>query len=174
MNSLVIVHTGDGKGKTTAALGLVMRAVGWSKKVCIIQFLKSPDFECGEKKFCYDQNIEIYSTGIGYSWTKSQQEQNEALQKSWKFAKQKLADSSYDLVVMDEINHVVSSNERDGIITADELIFILKNRPENMNVVLTGRNACEKIINFADTVTEMKMVKHHYNEGVTAKKGIEF
>lgn len=173
---MILVYTGDGKGKTTAALGLCMRALGWSKKVCIIQFLKSQEFPCGEKNFCKQEEIELHSTGIGYSWKKTVEEQKASMKGAWSFAQEKLSDNSYDLVVLDEINNVLSGKRIDfsDIITEDALLSILKKRPFTMNVVLTGRGAGEKMIEYADLVTEMKMLKHPLKLGIEARKGIEF
>ncbi len=173
---MVLVYTGDGKGKTTAALGLCMRATGWAKKVCIIQFLKSPEFPCGEKNFCKKQGIELHSVGIGYSWKKTEEEQKESMKKAWKLAQEKLADSSYNLVVLDEMNNVLAGKRIDfsDILTEESLLSILEKRPFSMNVVLTGRDAGEKIMDYADLVTEMKLRKHPLKQGVEARKGIEF
>lgn len=173
---IVMIHTGDGKGKTTAALGLMLRNIGWGKKVCVIQFLKSPEFECGEKLFCREHKIELISTGIGYSWTKTPQEQREALQKAWALAKSKILDSQYDFVMLDEINNVLAEKNFDvsDILTDTEVIAVLKQRPEHMNVVLTGRNAGEMLIEYADLVTEMRLLKHPYEKGIPATKGIEY
>lgn len=173
---LVLVYTGDGKGKTTAALGLCMRAIGWEQKACIIQFLKSPEFKCGEKLFCQKNKIELHSTGIGYSWTRSVEEQKEALKKAWKLAKQKLSSKQYQLVILDEINNVLCENRFNwsDIINEESLISVLNARPFEMNVVLTGRNAKEKIIDYADLVTEMKAIKHPFEKGIQARKAIEY
>lgn len=173
---LVLVFTGDGKGKTTAALGQCMRAIGWKQKVCFIQFLKSPEFECGEKLFCHEKNIELYSTGIGYSWKKSIEEQRNSIQKAWEFTISKLKDTSYHLIVLDEINPVLAEKRFDlsDILTEDILIKALKQRDIKMNVVLTGRMAGSKLIEYADLVTEMKLIKHPYQKGVKAKRGIEY
>lgn len=173
---LVLIHTGEGKGKTTAALGMVMRSSGWGQKVCIIQFLKSPDFVCGEKQFCKQHGIELYSTGIGYSWTKTPEEQRKSIQNAWDFAKSKIKNASYDLIVLDEINHLFSEKQFSisDFLTPEEVEKTLQARPEHQTVILTGRNAPEGLIACADLVTEMKMVKHPYEKGVPAAKGIEY
>lgn len=174
-DGLILVYTGDGKGKTTAALGLCIRSAGWGKKVCVIQFLKSEEFECGEKLFFKENNIEIFSTGIGYSWTKTPEEQKKSLYNSWEFAKTKISDCNYDLVILDEINNVLNENTIfKDILSVNDVIKVIKNRPKNQNIVFTGRNACNEIIEAADLVTEMKCIKHHYNNGVEAVKGIEY
>ncbi len=174
--STVIVYTGDGKGKTTAALGLLVRFLGWGKKVCVVQFLKSPDFQCGEKLFFQELGVELYSTGIGYSWTKSAKEQREALRRAWKLAEEKLADASYDLVILDEINNVFAEKKFDvsDILTPEGLFERLGEGKAAKTVVLTGRNAPQAVIDRADLVTEMKCIRHPYDSGVEAQKGIEY
>lgn len=173
---LVLINTGDGKGKTTAALGMLIRSLGWGKKVCMIQFLKSPEFICGEKLFCDKAGIEFYSTGIGYSWTKTPEEQRESLKKAWEFSKLKIKEDNYDLIVLDEINSVLTEKNFpiSDIITPEKVIEVLKERPIGQNIVLTGRNASDSLIEFADLVTEMKMIKHPYEKGIEASKGVEF
>lgn len=174
--STVIVYTGDGKGKTTAAFGLAVRFLGWGKRVCVVQFLKSPDFPCGEKLFFEKLGIELYSTGIGYSWTKSVRQQREALRRAWELAKEKLADTSYDLVILDEINNVFAEKkfEVSDILTPQALFSLLEEGKSEKTVVLTGRNAPQAVIDRADLVTEMKCIRHPYDKGVEAQKGIEY
>ena len=111
---MVLLYTGQGKGKTTAAIGLCIRALGWEKKVCMVQFLKSPDFESGEIKLLKKLNIELYQTGIGYSWTKTPQQQIECIQKAWRLCKEILLCGKYDMVILDEIVNVfcMRSEER--------------------------------------------------------------
>lgn len=173
---LVMVNTGDGKGKTTAAMGMVLRNIGWEKKVVVIQFLKSPEFECGEKNFCKNNGIEIYTTGVGYSWVKTPEQQRYAIRNAWDIAKEKLTDNTVDLLVLDEINCVLCEKNFhvSDIISEDIVINKLKNRPKNQTVILTGRNAGSKIIEFSDLVTEMRLIKHPYKSGISAQKGIEY
>jgi cob(I)alamin adenosyltransferase len=172
---IVILYTGQGRGKTTAALGLCMRVAGWGKKVCIIQFFKSEDFVCGEKIFCREKGIELHSMGIGYTWKKTPQEQKDSLQIAWKLAEEKLQDKSYDLVVLDEVLHVFQKREYsfEDILTEEKLIQALQNRLV-MDVVLTGRGASERLIDFSDMVTEMVCIKHPWQKGIAARKGMEY
>lgn len=172
---MVLVYTGDGKGKTTAALGLCFRALGWGKKVCVIQFLKSKEYVCGERLFLEKIGVPCYTMGIGFSWTQSEEEQKKAVEQAWQLVKKILSEDTYDLVVLDEINHVL----REGsifseIIDCEKMVDVLKNRPQTMDVVLTGRGARGEICAFADLVTEMKAVKHPYEKGVSARKAMEF
>ena len=173
---MVLLHTGDGKGKTTAAMGLCLRAVGWGKNICMIQFLKSPDFLCGESKMLEKIGVELHQTGIGYSWTKTEQQQRESLKKAWELTKEKLFCSKYDMIVLDEIVNVFSMKtvSVNDFLTEEDLIMALEKRKKTIDVVLTGRNAGKKHIEYADLVTEMKAVKHYYQNGVPAKKGLEY
>ncbi len=173
---MVLLHTGDGKGKTTAAMGLCLRAVGWGKNICMIQFLKSPDFLCGESKMLEKIGVELHQTGIGYSWTKTEQQQRESLKKAWELTKEKLFCSKYDMIVLDEIVNVFSMKtvSVNDFLTEEDLIMALEKRKKTTDIVLTGRNAGKKLIEYADLVTEMKAVKHYYQNGVTAKKGLEY
>lgn len=173
---MTLVYTGHGKGKTTAALGLALRAAGRGKKVLILQFIKSPSRTYGEKLMFDKIGIEMIQTGIGFTWTKTPKEHREALKESWILAKEKLLSSDYDMLVLDEINNALSIDKFpiDDVLPLDEVVASILNRPPAMHVVLTGRNARKEITDIADLVTEMQPVKHYYDEGVSAIKGIEF
>ena len=173
---MVLLYTGQGKGKTTAAIGLCIRALGWEKKVCMIQFLKSPDFESGEIKSLKKLNIELYQTGIGYSWTKTPQQQIECIQKAWRLCKEILLCGKYDMVILDEIVNVFCMKTLcvSDFLTEQDLIAVLQNTKKTMDIVLTGRNASKKLIEYVDLVTEMKAVKHYYQKGIKAIKGLEY
>lgn len=173
---LILVNTGDGKGKSTAGFGLVARALGNSQKVCIIQFIKSPDFSTGESKFFKKNGVEMYTMGVGFTNQNSNEENRIAIKKAWDLACEKIADSSYNLIMLDEINYVLDISDFDisDIINVSDVINVLKNRSENQNILLTGRNAKQEIIDIADLVTEMKCIKHYCDSGFSATKGIEF
>ncbi len=173
---MILLYTGQGKGKTTAAIGLCIRALGWEKKVCMIQFLKSPDTESGEIKLLKKLNLELYQTGIGYSWTKTPQQQKECIQKAWQLCKKILLCGKYDMVILDEIVNVFCMKTVcvSDFFTEDDLIAVLQNTKNTMDIVLTGRNASKKLIEYADLVTEMKCVKHYYQKGIKAVKGLEY
>jgi cob(I)alamin adenosyltransferase len=173
---LILVYTGDGKGKTTAALGLAIRAAGRGKRVLVIQFIKSPQRTYGEKITFEKLGIEIYQTGIGFTWTKTPEEHREALQTAWTFTKEKVRHGGYDVVILDELNNALAIEKFpiDDVLPLEEVVGLIHNRPKNMHLVITGRSAKDKIIDCADLVTEMKAVKHYYNEGIPAVKGIEF
>ncbi|MEH7403039.1 MULTISPECIES: cob(I)yrinic acid a,c-diamide adenosyltransferase [Bacillaceae] len=173
---LTLVYTGDGKGKTTSALGLAVRAAGRGKRVLMIQFIKSPDRTYGEKITFEKLGIEIVQTGIGFTWTKTPEEHRVALKTAWSFTKEKVQFGSYDVVILDELNNALAIDKFpiDDVLPLTEVIELIQLRPKGIHLVITGRSAKEEIIACADLVTEMKPVKHYYNEGIPAVKGIEF
>lgn len=173
---IIMVHTGDGKGKTTAAMGMVMRCAGHEKTAAVVQFLKGSDFTSGEELFCKKYHIPFYKEGIGFSHTSTEEEQREALKRAWDIAKRLLGDTSISLVVLDEINAVLAQKhfQTEDILTAKTIIDCLEKRPKGQTVVLTGRGASDEMMQFADLVTEMKAIKHPYSKGLQAQKGIEF
>ncbi|MDR4950490.1 cob(I)yrinic acid a,c-diamide adenosyltransferase [Neobacillus cucumis] len=173
---LTLVYTGDGKGKTTAALGLAVRAAGRGKRVLMIQFIKSPDRTYGEKITFEKLGIEIVQTGVGFTWTKTPEEHREALKTAWAFTKEKVQLGGYDVVILDELNNALAIDKFpiDDVLPLKEVLELVQQRPKGMHLVITGRSVKEEIIAYADLVTEMKPVKHYYNEGIPAVKGIEF
>jgi len=169
---LIIVHTGNGKGKTTAALGLAFRAVGQNMKVLIVQFIKGK-WKYGEmvaaKKL--GNNPEIYAMGEGFTWdTQNRERDMQKAREAFDFGIRKIREENYDMLIFDEINYVTSY----GYLSVDLVIEFLKNKPKKLHVVLTGRDADPKLIEIADLVTEMKEIKHPYKKGIKAQKGIEF
>ncbi|WP_134704041.1 cob(I)yrinic acid a,c-diamide adenosyltransferase [Ammoniphilus sp. YIM 78166] len=173
---LVLVYTGDGKGKTTAALGVGVRATGRGKKVLMLQFIKSPERTYGEKIIFDKLGIEIHQLGIGFTWTKTPEEHRAALQEAWHFTKQKVAEGNYDVVILDELNNAlaIQTFPVEDVLPLHEVITWIKERPYGMHMVITGRNAKPEMLDIADLVTEMKPVKHYYEEGIPAVLGIEF
>jgi len=172
---VVIVHTGDGKGKTTAALGMALRAAGHGKKVLIVQFIK--DFQnYGELKFVkkYHCGIEIKSMGKGYVKIKGDkfpfEEHVKAAKQAFRFAQDKILSKEYDIVVLDEINIALDKK----LLTLDEVVKLIQQKPPDLHIVLTGRNAPKKLIQLADLVSEVKEIKHPYKKGILAQKGIEY
>ncbi|MCZ0755115.1 cob(I)yrinic acid a,c-diamide adenosyltransferase [Anoxybacillus sp. J5B_2022] len=172
----VIVYTGDGKGKTTAALGLALRAAGRGKKVIIIQFIKSPQRTYGEHIMFAKLGIEMHQMGAGFTWTKTPEEHREALKKAWQFTKEKAMSGMYDMMVLDELNNALAIDRFsvDDILSVDDVIQFVQTRPSSLHLVITGRSAKKELIDIADIVTDMQAVKHDYHEGVSAVKGIEF
>jgi cob(I)alamin adenosyltransferase len=170
VKGLVIVNTGNGKGKTTAALGLMLRAWGNGLRVIMLQFVKSPDREYGEHKAARRIGIEILALGGGFVFDPNDEGKHRSLAlEQWEAAKQKIRSGDYDMVVLDELTYPVVF----GWIPAEEVIDILKNRPDGLHVVITGRGAPQSLVDFADTVVDMTDVKHHFRSGVKAQRGIE-
>ena len=170
---LIIVNTGDGKGKSTAAFGLAMRAAGNKMNVFIMQFMKGP-WKAGERK-AFDSlapYVEVVPMGDGFTWDTENIEQDKATaRKAFELVKEKLNSGKFEMVIFEEINYVLDYK----FLPEDEVLETIKNKPEMTHVVCTGRNASKKLIEMADIVTEMKMIKHPFSEhGIPAQKGIEF
>ncbi|WP_416465750.1 cob(I)yrinic acid a,c-diamide adenosyltransferase [Sphingomonas sp. VDB2] len=170
---LLIVHTGKGKGKTTAALGMVVRAIGHGKKVGVVQFVKGA-METGEKAVFdrFPDQVEFMAMGDGFTWdTQNRAQDIASAGKAWDQVKRMIADPAYHLVLADELNIVL----RYDYLPLDEVLAVLKGRSEMKHVIVTGRNAPEALVEAADLVTEMTLVKHPFREqGVKAQPGIEF
>ncbi|WP_026582467.1 cob(I)yrinic acid a,c-diamide adenosyltransferase [Bacillus sp. J33] len=173
---LVLVYTGDGKGKTTAALGAAIRATGRGMKVLAIQFIKSPERTYGEKIVFDKLGIEIYQTGVGFTWTKTPEEHRKALKNAWAFVKEKVEQQVYDVVILDELNNALAIDKFpiDDVLPLQEVIELIQENRKETHFVITGRSAKKEIIELADLVTEMRPIKHYYDEGIPAVKGIEF
>lgn len=169
---LLMVHTGKGKGKTTAAMGLVMRALGHGLRVGIVQFVKGR-WETGERPVLekFADQVTIRVMGEGFSW-ESQDRQRDiaAARAAWDAAKEMIADPGYGLIVLDELNIVLRYDH----LPVDEVVATLAARRPGLHVLVTGRNAKPELIEAADMVTEMTMVKHHFRDDVKAQAGIEF
>lgn len=169
---LTLVHTGDGKGKSSSAFGMVFRAAGWGLNVCVIQFIKG-QWQTGEQKAAARfENIEWHALGDGFTWNTKNPEQDILTSRGiWELGKQKILSEQFDLVLLDEINYCCGYNWIDAKEVAD---FIKLSKPSWMHLILTGRNAAPELIAVADTVTEMKKIKHAFEQGVKAEQGIEF
>ena len=170
---LLVVHTGKGKGKTTAALGMVVRAIGHGKKVGIVQFVKGA-MTTGEKVVfdAFPDQVEFKAMGEGFTWNTQDRTRDIALaREAWEEVKRMIADPAYALVLADELNIVL----RYDYLPLDEVIAVLAARPDMKHVIVTGRNAPEALIEQADLATEMTLLKHPFREqGVKAQPGIEF
>lgn len=169
---LVILNTGNGKGKTTAALGLAFRAMGHKEKVCLIQFIKNKstygEIFSAER---YIDMLDVFNVGNGFVFELGNIENSRiAAIKGWELAKKQLNSEKYFMVILDELTYLMTL----GFIEIDSIIDCIKKRRENLHVVITGRYAPKKLIESADLVTEMQEIKHPYHFGVTAQKGIEF
>ena len=170
---LKIVFTGQGKGKTTAALGMAIRALGHGENVAIVQFIKG-GWEPGESKAfeIYGEQIKWHALGEGFTWeTQDRQRDKELATLAWEQSKEYLSSSKYKLVILDEINIAIKL----GYLSVNEVIQGIRGRPNLTHVVLTGRGAKNELIEIADLVTEMNLVKHPFKEqGIKAQKGVEF
>jgi len=169
---LVIVHTGHGKGKSTAAFGTAIRAIGFGKKVAIVQFIKGK-WKTGESKFFkkFPDLCEVHTMGDGFTWnTQDYDADVKTAERTWAKCIELLNDNEYFLVIFDEINYVMKFNFLD----ANKIIQELKKKPPLKHVILTGRDAPKELIDFADLVTEMQNIKHPYSQGIKAQPGIDF
>jgi cob(I)alamin adenosyltransferase len=170
--SVVVVNTGDGKGKSTAAFGVVVRAVARGWPVAVVQFLKSGEWQVGEEAVCRDRlGVDWWAIGEGFSWDSEDLTRDEAVaREAWAHAKAVIAAGTHRLVVLDEITYPVNW----GWIGLEDVVATIRERPETVNVVCTGRDAPAALMEIADTVTDMVKVKHAYDTGVLAKKGIDY
>jgi cob(I)alamin adenosyltransferase len=169
--SIVIVNTGDGKGKSTAAFGTVIRAVARGWRAGVVQFIKSGDWRVGEEQVLSDLGVDWRSIGDGFSWDSEDLERSKGISReAWDVAKERLASGEYRLLVLDEITYPVNW----GWIEEDEVVAAIRDRAEDTNVILTGRDASEALIELAHTVTRMEHVKHAYDQGILARRGIDY
>jgi len=172
---LVIVYTGGGKGKTSAALGLVLRAVGYNHKVCMVQFVKG-SWHYGEldsaKRLAPEFELVTAGKGfVGILDDKSPREEHvKAANDTLAISKEKIMSGKFDVVILDEINYAVQLE----LLKIDDVIDLIKSKPSELDLVLTGNHAAEEVIEIADLVTEMKEIKHPFKSGIKAKKGIDF
>jgi cob(I)alamin adenosyltransferase len=169
---LLIVHTGKGKGKSTAAFGMVFRAMGHGFRVGVVQFVKGV-WQTGERVILdkFPELVTMKAMGEGFTWeTQDRTRDVAAARKAWEQAKAMIADPSYRMVLLDELNIVL----RYDYLPLDEVVQVLASRPPEKHVIVTGRNAKDEIIEIADLVTEMEFVKHPFRSGVKAQAGIEF
>lgn len=169
--SLVIVNTGDGKGKSTAAFGTMMRAVARGWKVCVIQFIKSGRWRVGEEKVARDQlGVDWWTIGDGFTWNSKDMDETQGIAAhAWETAKEKIASGDYDMILLDEITYPINW----GWIAEADLTSAIAKRPKHVNIILTGRDAPRFLIDLADTVTEMSKIKHAFDAGIPARRGID-
>ena len=168
--SLVLVNTGHGKGKSTAAFGTMIRAIARGWHVCVIQFIKSGKWRVGEEEIGRRLGVEWWTIGDGFTWNSKDMEETEARAlEAWRTAKQTIASGNYEMVLLDEVTYPINF----GWIDVEEVVDAIRSRPEHVNVIATGRDAPPELIEVADTVTEMTKVKHAFDRGVRAKRGID-
>lgn len=171
---LLMVHTGNGKGKTTCALGLMMRAAGRGLKCCMIQFMKSRNDRYGEHISAERLGIEIHTMGDGFTWdTKNPEQDRQTARETWELCVEKLRTGDYDLLVFDEIVYVLSYGMLDVEEVLSEIRTVRAGQPA-LHIMVTGRDAPQALIEAADLVTEMREIKHPFNAGIRAQQGIEF
>jgi cob(I)alamin adenosyltransferase len=169
--SLVLVNTGHGKGKSSAAFGVMAR--GWARgwRVGVVQFVKGGKWKTGERKLAEKLEIEWHTLGDGFTWESSDLEHTAQLGRdAWAVVTEKLASGDYDLLILDELTYPIKY----GWVPVDAVVKAIKDRAPKTSVIVTGRDAPDELVEVADTVTEMRKVKHAYDEGISAMKGIEF
>jgi cob(I)alamin adenosyltransferase len=169
---LLIVHTGNGKGKSSSAFGMAVRSLGWGMKVAILQFVKGT-WETGERNFfdAYPELLSFESMGEGFTWdTQDRAKDIAAARRGWERAKELVLDPAIDFVILDELNIVLA----DGTLPADEVLAFLRERPLTKHLCITGRGALPAVTELADLVTEFGEVKHPFNAGFNAQKGVEY
>ena len=168
---LLAVHTGAGKGKSTAAFGVVMRAVARDWRVCVVQFIKSGKWKVGEEAVGRRLGVEWLKGGDGFTWESTDLETSAGLARAaWSLARAAIEGGEYELVVLDEVTYPMNYGWIDGA----EVAATIRERPARVNIVATGRNAPAELVDVADTVTEMVKVRHAYDRGIRARRGIDF
>ena len=170
-DSVVLVNTGDGKGKSSAAFGVMIRGLAMDWNVAVIQFVKSGDWKVGEEKVGRQLGVDWRSVGEGFTWDSNDLDHDKGLAaEGWTMAAEMIAAGDHQLIVLDEITYLMNWDWIDS----DAVIAAIAERPDHVNIVATGRDAPPALIDVADTVTEMRKVKHAYDTGVLAKKGIDY
>ena len=169
---LVIVNTGEGKGKTTAALGVLFRAWGQGFRICVIQFIKAETGRWGEVKAAEKLDIEWHKTGAGFAQTPEEMAEAAAKsQEAWELAQGKITAGEYDLIILDEFTYPLHYS---WLNIEEILTWLQENKPSDLHLVITGRDAPQELVDYADTVTEMQNIKHAFNQGIKAQPGIDF
>jgi cob(I)alamin adenosyltransferase len=169
--SLLLVNTGDGKGKSSAAFGVMLRSVALDWPVAVLQFVKSGEWKVGEEKIGRSLGVSWQSLGEGFTWDSANLDHDKAVaQRAWSVARAMISSGDFRLVILDELTYLCTW----GWIDTDDVVATLAGRPARTNVIVTGRDCPQAIIDIADTVTEMRKIKHAYDKGIVAKKGIEY
>lgn len=170
--AVMVFLTGDGKGKTSSAFGMVIRALGYDQRVGVVQFIKGEQLSGEELYLKYHcPQVNFYQMGTGFTWdTQDRQKDISAAQTTWKFAKTLLQDATYDLVVLDELTYMLAYNYLDEA----EIIDTILQRPSSQSLIVTGRGGGSKLQTIADTVSEVKSLKHAFNAGIKARKGVDY
>ncbi|MEZ5273430.1 MAG: cob(I)yrinic acid a,c-diamide adenosyltransferase [Ilumatobacteraceae bacterium] len=167
----MLVNTGNGKGKSSAAFGVMLRALARDWKVAVVQFVKGGDWKVGEEKIGRQLGVEWRALGGGFTWDSDDLSHDIALAKeAWGQAAALIAGGEFDLVILDELTYLCSW----GWVPTEDVVAAIVNRPRHVNLVITGRDAPAEIVEVADTVTEMRHIKHAYGAGIIAKRGIDY
>jgi len=170
-DSLVLVNTGNGKGKSSAAFGVMIRAVARDWKVAVVQFIKGSDWKVGEEKVGRQLGVTWHALGGGFTWDSADQSHDIALaREAWAQAAAIITAGEHQLVILDELTYLCTW----GWVPTAEIVAVIAGRPRHVNIVITGRDAPQEIIDLADTVTEMREVKHAFQQGINAKRGIDY
>jgi cob(I)alamin adenosyltransferase len=169
--SLVLVNTGDGKGKSTAAFGTAIRAIARGWKVAVVQFLKSGEWKVGEETIGRQLGMDWWALGDGFTWDSADMDESQAIaMEAWRHAMALINSGDYDLVILDEVTYPINW----GWIEMEEVVSVVSGRPDKVSLILTGRDAPDALMEAADTVTEMRKVKHAFDQGIMAKRGIDY
>jgi len=169
--SLLVVNTGNGKGKSSAAFGVMVRGVARGWRVAVLQFIKSGDWKVGEETIGRQLGVEWQALGHGFTWDSANLDNDKALaRQSWGVARAMIEAGEHDLIILDELTYLMNWEWID----AAEVIAVLRDRPPKLNIIVTGRDASQELQDIADTVTEMREIKHAYNSGIRAKRGIDY
>ena len=170
VSSLVLLNTGHGKGKSTAAFGTMIRAVARGWNVSVIQFIKSGKWRVGEEEVGRRLGVDWWSIGDGFTWNSRDMDETEArAREAWRTAEDRLSSGHYEMVVLDEVTYPVNY----GWVDVEDVVSAIRMRPPQVNVILTGRDAPAELVNLADTATEMTKIKHAFDQGVRARRGID-
>jgi len=170
-DSLLLVNTGDGKGKSSAAFGVMIRAVARGWRVAVLQFVKSGDWKVGEETIGTRLGVDWHALGDGFTWDSNDLEHDKELGRiAWERAAAVVSAGEHELVILDELTYLWNWGWIDG----DDVLRVLRDRPRTTSVIVTGRDAPAALIDLADTVTEMRNVKHAYDRGIAAKRGIDY
>ena len=166
-----MIYTGNGKGKTTAALGQMLRAWGWDMKVVMFQFIKDTGLSTGEHRAAQKMNFNIRPLGTGFTWNIKDKDRAETIAlEQWNRCQEAMSSGQFDMIILDEVSYALNNYW----IPLSQVVDAIQQRPPELHIVLTGRNIPAQLIEIADLVTEMKEIKHHYHSGIKAQKGIEY